>query len=107
MPALDAAVMDKTFVNFSLNNLHLNAVANEYSVEELIRAFTRQRTELSGLISELDDTQVNYNPNSESFSVSEIISHIVTAQNGTYNALLELSQIVLPFLDHVSFMPGA
>ncbi len=107
MPELDAATMDKAFTSFSLNDLNLSAVANEYSVEELIRAFLRQREELRVLLNDLDDEQVNYNPDPENFSISEIISHIVTSQNGTYNALLELSNIVLPFLDHVSYMPGA
>ena len=106
MPELDAAFMDTTFVDFPPTNVRLIDVANPFTVEELIRAFTRQRQEISTLVSDLDDEQVNYNPDPANFSISQIVSHMVTAQNGTYNALLELSQIILPFIDHVSFMPG-
>jgi len=106
MPELDAAVLDAIFTTFALPPINLTSAASPYSVEELIRAFTRQRSELIAVISNLDDAQINFSPAPESFSISEIVSHITTAQNGPYNALLELSNIVLPFVDHVRFMPG-
>src|SRR5579863_2760004 len=108
MPELDDVVMDNLYKTLLQDrSLPITEKARIYAVEELLRAFHRQRKEIIALIADLDDTQVNYNPGLENFSISQVVSHIVTAQNGTYHALLELSHIVLPHLDHATPVPGA
>src|SRR5258707_7497510 len=108
MPELDDIVMDTVYKTLlSDRSAPITEKVRAYSVEELIRAFHRQRHEMTALIADLDDGQVQYSLDTENFSISQIVSHIVTAQNGTYHALLELSQIVLPHLDHATPIPGA
>ncbi|HLY24911.1 MAG TPA: DinB family protein [Aggregatilineales bacterium] len=108
MPELDDAVMDNVYKTLLQDRSQpLTEKVRIYSVEELLRAFHRQRQAIIALLADLDDVQINYNPDAENFSISQIVSHLVTAQNGTYHAMLELSQIVLPHLDHAAPIPGA
>ncbi len=107
MPELDDAVIDTIYQTFLRDRSQpATEKARIYSVEELLRAFHRQRNEIIAQIADLDDVQVNYNPDPVNFSISQVVSHVVTAQNGTYHALLELSQIVIPHLDHATPVPG-
>jgi hypothetical protein len=83
------------------------ALAQPYSIEAIIRAFSQRREALTALIAPLDDVQVRFKPAPEEFSIGEVVSHMVAAQGGVYNALLDLSEIVMPFINHVPGGPGA
>jgi hypothetical protein len=108
MPELDRTTLISFFEQaFQKRSVSLLALAEPYNTEALIRAFTAQRNEILSLLSDLDDTQVNYSPDEATFSLSEIISHVVTAQGSTFNALLELSHLVMPHIDHVPQGAGA
>jgi hypothetical protein len=82
-------------------------VSEPYTVEAYVRAFTANRDELFALLDTIDDVQITFKPSPNDFSISEVISHMITAQGGVYNALLDLSHIVMPLIQHVQDGPGA
>lgn len=90
----------------SVTRIPLMDVAAVYSIESLIRGFLVSRNGLTALLDGLDDTQVKYQPAPGEFSIGEVVSHMVAAQGGIYNALLDLSGIVMPFVAHAEGGPG-
>lgn len=108
MPEVDFELLASMRAEFQLGiRRSLLEIAEPYSFEAVIRAFSLIRQELEALLETVDDVQIVHKPASNEFSISEVISHMITAQAGVYNALLDLSTMVMPLVNHGPTMPGA
>ncbi|MEP7286364.1 MAG: DinB family protein [Chloroflexota bacterium] len=108
MPEIDFELVNSVLADFQRGiSRPFIEIASPYSIESIVRGFNSQREELFTLLDSLDDTQIVYKPADSEFSVSEVVSHMIAAQGGVYNALLDLSEIVMPFVAHTPNGPGA
>jgi len=76
-------------------------VANTFDMSDMMRAFINQRQKMLKLLAGLTEAQVNYNPDTESYSLSEIFTHVIAAQGNTYNAFIDISESTRPHIDPV------
>lgn len=109
MPELDSAALErltaKVFARGRPENLI--EVASPFSVNELIRGFENLRRNMMRLLNGLTEVQVNYSPDENTYSLSEVVSHLVAAQGIPYNAFLDIAASTLPHIDPVPRGPGA
>lgn len=107
MPALDVATVERLATQFfhgkqdSLSNL-----ATPYSIDELIRAFENLRQGMWRILNRLSEEQITFSPDPNTYSLSEVVSHLIAAQGNTYNAFLDLGDSTLPHVDPVPRNPG-
>ncbi len=108
MPALDTKTLDQLISDYFKNGRResLSTLAAPYSVDELIHAFQGLRRTTMRQINGLTVKQINFNPDANTYSVSEIISHLVAAQGMTYNGFLDIVSSTLPHVDPVPRDPG-
>lgn len=106
MPKLDTATLESllsSFFRFDLPpsemGMKMSEGAVDYLITDLADALESLRRAQLRLITGLTDAQVNYSPDPSSFSLSEIISHVVLAQNLTHNLLIDSTIIDLPHID--------
>jgi hypothetical protein len=106
MPKLDTITIESllsSFFRFDLPPSELGMKMSDgvidYSIAELADALESLRRAQLRMINGLTDAQVNYSPDPSSFSLSEIISHVVLAQNLTHNLLIDSAVIDLPHVD--------
>ncbi|MBX3081087.1 MAG: DinB family protein [Anaerolineae bacterium] len=106
MPKLDTATLESllsSFFRFDLPpsemGMKMSEGAADYLITDLADALESLRRAQLRLITGLTDAQVNYSPDPSSFSLSEIISHVVLAQNLTHNLLIDSTIIDLPHID--------
>ncbi len=101
MPELDGATIEKVAAAFFRGQVQLNDEAEKYSLDELVRGFEGTRRGMLRLLNGLSEAQINYNPDPNTYSLSEVVSHLVAAQGNTYNAFLDIASSTLPHVDPV------
>jgi hypothetical protein len=108
MPELDSPTIERLAGEYfrSERRITLSELAYPYSVEELIRAFENLRRSIKRLLNGLTEDQINYNPDDNTYSISEVISHLISAQGITYNGFIDVSSSRRPHIDPVPRNPG-
>ena len=108
MPELNTASLDKMVTDFFVGGRKqsLSVLANPFSVDDLIHAFENLRRSMLRLLNRLIEPQINFSPDASTYSLSEIVSHLVAAQGLTYNAFLDIASSTLPHVDPVPRAPG-
>ncbi len=108
MPELNTATLDKMVTEFFLNGRQpsLSIIAKPFSADDLIHAFENLRRSMLRLLGGLNEAQINYSPDANTYSLSEIVSHLSAAQGLTYNAFLDIASSTLPHVDPVPRAPG-
>jgi len=107
MPELDAATIDQIATKVFRRETTLSDEAEKYSIDELLQSFSNLRLRMVQIINGLAPEQINYNPDSNTYSLSEVISHLISAQGNVYNALLDVSASTLPHIDPIPRGNGA
>src|SRR5260221_11835885 len=108
MPPLDTASVERLVTQFfHAEHGSLSVLATPYSIDELNRAFENLRHGMWRLLNRLTEEQVMFSPDPNTYSISEVVSHLVAAQGNTYNAFLDLAASNLPHVDPVPRNPGA
>jgi hypothetical protein len=109
MPGLDTNTLQQLITDFfnSGGKQSLNDAARPYEIEELIRAFQNLRTQMGKLVNGLNETQINYSPNTDTYSLSEVISHLISSQGNTYNGFIDAAHSDRPHIDPIPRGPGA
>jgi hypothetical protein len=80
--------------------------ATPYTVQDLADAFATLRRTMQRLIAGMSSAQLDWSPDANTFSLSEIFSHVAMAQNLTYNLLLDNAASDLPHIDPVPRSAG-
>lgn len=107
MPDLDSLTLERLAMAFFTGDHKAVAdMSSPYSVDDLVRAFTNLRQRMSRLIEGLTEDQINFSPDDNTYSLSEVISHLIASQGNTYNALLDIADSKLPHIDPVPRQPG-
>ncbi len=107
MPPLDTATVERLATQFfHAEHGSLSVLATPYSIDELNRAFENLRHGMWRLLNRLTEEQVMFSPDPNTYSISEVVSHLVAAQGNTYNAFLDLAASNLPHVDPVPRNPG-
>ena len=75
------------------------AASAHYPVEEFIETFKYTRGVMIKTISDLTDEQVAYQVQGDpTWSLSEMVTHLIYSQNAYYNALLDITSSTLPHI---------
>ncbi|MCC7448717.1 MAG: DinB family protein [Anaerolineae bacterium] len=107
MPELDTSTLDKLMTAFFRERRQsISELAEPYTIDELLRAFENLRRGMQRLLNGLTEEQINFNPDPNTYSLSEIVSHLVAAQGNTYNAFLDIVSSTRPHVDPVPRNPG-
>lgn len=107
MPALDTATVERLATQFFRGEQgSLSDLAAPYSIDDLIRAFENLRHGMWRILNRLSEEQIAFSPDPNTYSLSEVVSHLVAAQGNTYNAFLDLGGSTLPHVDPVPRTPG-
>jgi DinB family protein len=108
MPELNTATLDKMVTDFFLNGRQpsLSIIVKPFSADDLIHAFENLRRSMTRLLNGLNEAQINFSPDANTYSLSEIVSHLSAAQGLTYNAFLDIASSTLPHVDPVPRNPG-
>jgi hypothetical protein len=108
MPELDTVTLDRLSSEFfrSGRQLSLSDSARPYKVDEFVQGFENLRRSMTRLLNGLTEEQINYSPDDNTYSLSEVVSHMIAAQGNTYNAFIDLSAKPLPHVDPVPRNPG-
>jgi hypothetical protein len=107
MPELDAATIDQIATKVFRRETSLNDEAEKYTIDEVLQSFSNLRLRMVQIINGLTSEQVNYNADPETYSLSEVISHLISAQGNVYNALLDIGASTLPHIDPIPRGAGA
>jgi hypothetical protein len=83
------------------------AVAEEFEMEDMLRAFENVRRNMVKMVTEMTPEQVNFNPDAETYSLSEVFTHIVSAQGNVYNGFLDTGESTRPHIDPIPRGAGA
>ncbi len=108
MPELTTATLDRMVTDYFLGGRQqsLSKLASPFSIDELILAFENLRRGMLRLLRDLTEVQINFSPDANTYSLSEIVSHLVAAQGNTYNAFLDIVSSTLPHIDPVPRTAG-
>src|SRR5258706_1663362 len=108
MPELDSATIERLAGEYfrSGQRVSLSELADPYLVDELIRGFENLRRSIKRLLNGITEEQINYKPDENTYSISEVISHLVSAQGITYNGFIDMSASTRPHIDPVPRGPG-
>lgn len=100
MPELDTTTLETMIVTyFKDRSPALLEQVNSYTIDELIRAFENLRKGMLRALKGLTEEQVTFSPDDATYSLSEVITHIIVGQNMTYNAFLDIASSTLPHVD--------
>ncbi len=106
MAEIDAAALELAANAIYGEGKNVVEVAAGFAMPDMMRAFMNQRQNMLKLLAGLSDEQMNYSPEAEAYSLSEIYTHIVAAQGNTYNAFIDISESTRPHIDPVPRDPG-
>jgi hypothetical protein len=107
MPELDTATLDQFgSLFFRERKQTLSQLAEPYTIDDLIRAFQNLRRGMARLLNGLTEAQVCFNPDDSTYSISEIVTHLIAAQGITYNAFLDIVDSTRPHVDPVPRTAG-
>src|SRR5947208_17079814 len=105
--ALDTPRLEQMTVEFFRDRRRtLPELAEPYTMDELIKSFINLRQSFTRLLSGLTMEQVVFSPDLNTYSLSEVVSHLIISQGNTYNGMLDLSASSLPHIDPVPRNPG-
>ena len=107
MPELDATTIDQIATKVFRRETTLSDEAIKYSIDELLQSFSNLRLRMVQIINGLTQDQINYNPDLDTYSLSEVITHLISAQGNVYNALLDSAASTLPHIDPIPRGEGA
>ena len=109
MPELTTAALEHLITEFFLSGgkQRLSDLARPFAIDELIRPFENLRRTMSRTLQGLTEAQVMFSPDANTYSVSEVVTHLISAQGNTYNAFLDIACSTLPHVDPVPRGPGA
>jgi hypothetical protein len=108
MPELDTATIDKHMATFFRERTHsLAELAEPYTMDDFIRAFDNLRKTMLRMLNGLNETQVCFSPDDNTYSISEVVTHLIAAQGHTYNAFLDIAASTRPHIDPVPRGRGA
>jgi hypothetical protein len=107
MAALDTPRLEQMAVEFFRDRRKtLPELAEPYSMDELLHSFMNLRQSFTRLLKGLSEAQITFSPDANTYSLSEVVSHLVISQGNTYNGMLDLSSSTLPHIDPVPRNPG-
>jgi hypothetical protein len=106
MPELTTAALEEIITRIFRDQTNPGVVANAYTVDELIHGFENLRRTMKRTINNLDEQQIVFSPDANTYSLSEVVTHLVAAQGMTYNAFLDSVSSSLPHIDPVPRNPG-
>ena len=106
MPELNAATIDQFAARVFRGEAQIEQIIESYSMDELLRAFEGSRRGMLRLLNGLNEAQINFTPDPNTYSLSEVVSHIVASQGNVYNAFIDLSLAERPHIDPVPRNPG-
>jgi hypothetical protein len=108
MPELDAATIEQmSIAYFRDRKSTLAELAAPYTVEDLLRSLQNLRQGMTRLLNGLQEHQVAFSPDPNTYSLSEVITHLIAAQGNTYNGLIDISASTIPHIDPVPRGEGA
>jgi hypothetical protein len=107
MTALDTPRLEQMAVEFFRDRRKtLPELAEPYSMDELVQSFINLRQSFTRLLNGLSEQQIAFSPDLNTYSLSEVVSHLIASQGSTYNGMLDLSSSSLPHIDPVPRNPG-
>lgn len=106
MPELDVAALGQAAIAIFRGGQSPTHVAAAYTMDELVNAFIGLRRAMIRLLNGLSGEQINFNPDEETYSLSEVVTHMIAAQGNTYNSFLESVSSPKPHIDPVPRSPG-
>ncbi len=94
---IDTPILNQLLLEaFSGQTTWLEA-STRYSLDEFIDTFRRTRELMIKTVSDLSDEQVAYHiPSDPTWSISEMVTHLIYSQGFYYNQLLDISTSQLP-----------
>src|SRR5215475_4314606 len=96
---LDTAALNQLLLEGFSGKITWLEASTRYSLEEFIEAFKRTRELMQKNLIDLTDAQVSFviegNP---TWSISEMVTHLIYSQNAYYNNLLEITSSTLPHI---------
>ena len=107
MPELDATTIDQIATKIFRREATLSDEASKHSIDELLQSFSNLRLRMVQIINGLTLEQINYNPDPDTYSLGEVISHLISAQGNVYNGLLDAAASTLPHIDPIPRGAGA
>ena len=109
MPELTTAALEHLITEFFLSGgkQRLSDIARPFAIDELTRPFENLRRTMSRTLQGLTEPQVTFSPDAGTYSLSEVVTHLISAQGNTYNAFLDIACSTLPHIDPIPRGPGA
>lgn len=107
MPDIDIATLEHVAQSVFRDNKPLPAIAEGFDIEDMLRAFQNMRRNMIKMINGMTEEQVNFNVDQETYSLSEILTHVVTSQGIVYNGFLDTGESTRPHIDPIPRGPGA
>jgi hypothetical protein len=96
---IDTTMLNQLFMDAISGQTTWLAASKRHPLDEFIETFYRTRQLSEKTLVDLTDAQVSYviqgNP---TWSISEMITHLIYSQNGYYNNILEMGETQLPHL---------
>ncbi len=106
MPDIDSAAIEQAALAVFRGGQPPTKVADAYTMDELVKAFVGLRRATSRLLNGLSEEQVNFNPDEATYSLSEVVTHLIAAQGDTYNSFLDSVSSSRPHIDPVPRTAG-
>lgn len=107
LPRLDVATLEQFALTYFRDRAKpLVELAAPYSLDDLAEAFKGLRESMKRMLNGLTPEQVAYSPDPSTYSLSEVVSHLIAAQGNTYNGLIDLGESTRPHVDPVPRDPG-
>ncbi len=106
MPELDTTLLEQIAYAIFRDGKPISDLADGYTIDELVRAYQNIRRGMSRLLNGLTTEQINFNPDPGTYSLSEVVSHLIAAQGNTYNSFIDIASSTRPHIDPVPRSPG-
>jgi hypothetical protein len=107
MPEIDIATLERVAQQVFRENKPLPTVAEAFDMEDMLRALQNMRRNMLKMIAGMPPEQINFNPDAETYSLSEIFTHVVSAQGNVYNGFLDTGESNRPHIDPIPRGAGA
>jgi len=96
---IDTPALTQLLLNGLSGKITWLAASDEFPLDELIDAFHRTRAMMIKTVADLTDEQASYQIEGDpTWSISEMVTHLIYSQNFYYNQLLDITTSELPHI---------
>src|SRR5258707_4800528 len=96
---IDTPALTQLLLNGLSGKITWLAASDEFPLDELIDAFHRTRAMMIKTVADLTDEQASYQIEGDpTWSISEMVTHLIYSQNFYYNQLLDITTTELPHI---------